>query len=139
MKSNVDDRGQSELNFPVLLRWIMDQKNSKIKRPKRTQKVIEDWWDCSVCTFRNTAEAFKCLMCDVRKGKNKFHNLLGFSHNSQYWNVFSTVLDQLWTMRKYIPCVDLVWKSPKPRNKSHPWKFFAIYFSFVVFLLAQTE
>lgn len=25
-------------------------------------------WDCSVCTYRNTAEAFKCLMCDVRKG-----------------------------------------------------------------------
>ena len=78
MKSNVDDQGQSELNFPVLLRWIMDQKNSKIKRPKRTQKVIEDWWDCSVCTFRNTAEAFKCLMCDVRKGK-KISNLLGYS------------------------------------------------------------
>jgi hypothetical protein len=47
----------------------MDSKNQKIKRPKRTQKVIEDYWDCSVCTFRNTAEAFKCLMCDVRKGK----------------------------------------------------------------------
>lgn len=25
-------------------------------------------WDCSVCTYRNGAEAFKCLMCDVRKG-----------------------------------------------------------------------
>lgn len=47
----------------------MDSKNQKIKRPKRTQKVIEDYWDCSVCTFRNTAEAFKCSMCDVRKGK----------------------------------------------------------------------
>jgi YY1-associated factor 2 len=47
----------------------MDSKNQKIKRPKRQQKVIEDYWDCSVCTFRNTAEAFKCLMCDVRKGK----------------------------------------------------------------------
>ncbi|CRK90856.1 CLUMA_CG004546, isoform A [Clunio marinus] len=46
----------------------MDSKNQKIKRPKRQQKVIEDYWDCSVCTFRNTAEAFKCLMCDVRKG-----------------------------------------------------------------------
>ena len=48
----------------------MDSKNQKIKRPKRQQKVVvEDYWDCSVCTFRNTAEAFKCLMCDVRKGK----------------------------------------------------------------------
>ncbi|CAG2167541.1 unnamed protein product [Oppiella nova] len=25
-------------------------------------------WDCSVCTYRNSYEAFKCLMCDVRKG-----------------------------------------------------------------------
>jgi len=25
-------------------------------------------WDCSVCTYRNHAEAFKCAMCDVRKG-----------------------------------------------------------------------
>ena len=47
----------------------MDSKNQKIKRPKRQQKVIEDYWDCSVCTFSNSAEAFKCLMCDVRKGK----------------------------------------------------------------------
>ncbi|KAM0729090.1 YY1-associated factor 2 [Formica fusca] len=36
---------------------------------KRQAKVLEEnYWDCSVCTFRNTAEAFKCLMCDVRKG-----------------------------------------------------------------------
>ena len=25
-------------------------------------------WDCSVCTFTNSPEAFKCNMCDVRKG-----------------------------------------------------------------------
>uniref|UniRef100_A0A1B6GKH3 RanBP2-type domain-containing protein n=1 Tax=Cuerna arida TaxID=1464854 RepID=A0A1B6GKH3_9HEMI len=38
-------------------------------RTKRQAKVLEDnFWDCSVCTYRNTAEAFKCLMCDVRKG-----------------------------------------------------------------------
>ncbi|ENN78239.1 YY1-associated factor 2 [Dendroctonus ponderosae] len=47
----------------------MDNKKSPIRRAKRGPKVIEDnFWDCSVCTFRNTAEAFKCLMCDVRKG-----------------------------------------------------------------------
>jgi len=46
----------------------MDSKNQKIKRPKRQQKVIEDYWDCSVCTFRNTAEAFKCDVCGIRKG-----------------------------------------------------------------------
>lgn len=28
----------------------------------------DGFWDCSVCTYRNTPEAFKCEMCDVRKG-----------------------------------------------------------------------
>uniref|UniRef100_A0A1L8DDK6 Putative ring1 interactor rybp n=1 Tax=Nyssomyia neivai TaxID=330878 RepID=A0A1L8DDK6_9DIPT len=47
----------------------MDHKKSPIRRTKRQSKVLEDnFWDCSVCTYRNTAEAFKCLMCDVRKG-----------------------------------------------------------------------
>ncbi|VDN26626.1 unnamed protein product [Gongylonema pulchrum] len=25
-------------------------------------------WECTVCTFRNRHEAFKCEMCDTRKG-----------------------------------------------------------------------
>jgi len=25
-------------------------------------------WDCSVCTYRNNSEAFKCQVCDTRKG-----------------------------------------------------------------------
>ncbi|AWP08158.1 putative YY1-associated factor 2 [Scophthalmus maximus] len=39
-------------------------------RPKRQPKPSSDdgHWDCSVCTFRNSFEAFKCTMCDVRKG-----------------------------------------------------------------------
>jgi len=42
---------------------------SSVERNKRQAKVLEEnYWDCSVCTYRNTAEAFKCLMCDVRKG-----------------------------------------------------------------------
>lgn len=28
----------------------------------------EGSWDCSVCTYKNSPEAFKCEMCDVRKG-----------------------------------------------------------------------
>nr|XP_020744658.1 RING1 and YY1-binding protein [Odocoileus virginianus texanus] len=38
--------------------------------PKRQAKPAADegFWDCSVCTFRNSAEAFKCSICDVRKG-----------------------------------------------------------------------
>ena len=36
---------------------------------KRPSKVIQDGsWNCSVCTFSNTPEAFKCMICDVRKG-----------------------------------------------------------------------
>ncbi|OWR40953.1 RING1 and YY1-binding protein B [Danaus plexippus] len=46
----------------------MDKKNA-IRRGKRPSKVLEEnYWDCSVCTYRNNAEAFKCSMCDVRKG-----------------------------------------------------------------------
>lgn len=48
----------------------MDSKKSPNRRPKRQAPPSkeEQVWDCSVCTYRNTAEAFKCLMCDVRKG-----------------------------------------------------------------------
>ncbi|XP_055919587.1 YY1-associated factor 2 isoform X2 [Eupeodes corollae] len=47
----------------------MDHKKSPVRRQKRQSKAIEDnFWDCSVCTYKNTAEAFKCRMCDVRKG-----------------------------------------------------------------------
>ncbi|KXJ13503.1 YY1-associated factor 2 [Exaiptasia diaphana] len=51
----------------------MDEKGDK-KSPNRIKnklvKQISDdsYWDCSVCTYRNTSEAFKCSMCDVRKG-----------------------------------------------------------------------
>ncbi|KPJ03568.1 PREDICTED: YY1-associated factor 2 [Papilio xuthus] len=46
----------------------MDKKNA-IRRAKRPSKALEEnYWDCSVCTYRNNAEAFKCSMCDVRKG-----------------------------------------------------------------------
>jgi len=38
-------------------------------RAKRQPKVVEDgFWDCSVCTYKNSPEAYKCDMCDVRKG-----------------------------------------------------------------------
>ncbi|XP_037086914.1 YY1-associated factor 2-like [Pollicipes pollicipes] len=48
----------------------MDRRESPAgKRGKRVPKPVDDnSWDCSVCTYKNTAEAFKCLMCDVRKG-----------------------------------------------------------------------
>ena len=37
----------------------------------RSDKEIileEPYWDCSVCTYKNSPGAFKCRMCDVRKG-----------------------------------------------------------------------
>ncbi|XP_010860333.1 PREDICTED: RING1 and YY1-binding protein [Bison bison bison] len=48
---------------------LPDQKGD-LTRPKRQAKPAADegFWDCSVCTFRNSAEAFKCSICDVRKG-----------------------------------------------------------------------
>uniref|UniRef100_A0A8C2YFV8 RING1 and YY1 binding protein n=1 Tax=Coturnix japonica TaxID=93934 RepID=A0A8C2YFV8_COTJA len=48
---------------------VMGDKKSPT-RPKRQAKPAADegFWDCSVCTFRNSAEAFKCSICDVRKG-----------------------------------------------------------------------
>ncbi|XP_077294014.1 ring and YY1 binding protein [Arctopsyche grandis] len=45
----------------------MEKKNGA-RRGKRHHATEDNSWDCSVCTYRNTAEAFKCLMCDVRKG-----------------------------------------------------------------------
>ena len=39
------------------------------KGRKRAAPAPEDFfWDCSVCTYKNNPEAFKCIMCDVRKG-----------------------------------------------------------------------
>eukprot|EP00090_Calanus_glacialis_P013879 TRINITY_DN22514_c0_g1_i2.p1 TRINITY_DN22514_c0_g1~~TRINITY_DN22514_c0_g1_i2.p1 ORF type:complete len:245 (-),score=57.03 TRINITY_DN22514_c0_g1_i2:182-832(-) len=39
------------------------------KGRKRPAPTPEDFfWDCSVCTYKNNPEAFKCIMCDVRKG-----------------------------------------------------------------------
>ncbi|CAG7787000.1 unnamed protein product [Allacma fusca] len=59
---------QTLLNLSELF-LNMDQKKGSQRKPKRQSKTLEDnYWDCSVCTFRNTAEAFKCAMCDVRKG-----------------------------------------------------------------------
>ncbi|VDM32917.1 unnamed protein product [Hydatigera taeniaeformis] len=28
----------------------------------------DEFWDCSVCTYKNSAEAFRCEMCQTRKG-----------------------------------------------------------------------
>ncbi|XP_072308003.1 RING1 and YY1-binding protein B [Eucyclogobius newberryi] len=47
----------------------MGDKKSPTRPKRQAKQAIDDgYWDCSVCTFRNTAEAFKCSICDVRKG-----------------------------------------------------------------------
>ncbi|XP_048743485.1 RING1 and YY1-binding protein A-like [Ostrea edulis] len=45
----------------------MDDRRSS-GRAKRQKPIEEGSWDCSVCTFQNPTEAYKCEMCDVRKG-----------------------------------------------------------------------
>jgi len=45
----------------------MDEKKSP--KGKKRQKQMEDHlWECSACTYRNNPEAFKCCMCQIRKG-----------------------------------------------------------------------
>lgn len=45
----------------------MDSKANKIKRPKRQQKPVEDYWDCSVCTFKNNVEAVSIFIISQQK------------------------------------------------------------------------
>lgn len=42
----------------------------KKKMPKKAAKEEEEpgSWECTVCTYRNRYEAFKCEICDTRKG-----------------------------------------------------------------------
>nr|CAB3267815.1 YY1-associated factor 2-like [Phallusia mammillata] len=47
----------------------MSDRKSILQSRKRIAKVLQDeYWDCSVCTYTNSPEAFKCSICDVRKG-----------------------------------------------------------------------
>ncbi|KAL8588079.1 hypothetical protein ACOMHN_066300 [Nucella lapillus] len=47
----------------------MEEKRGSGRGSKRQAKVADDgYWDCSVCTYKNSPEAYKCEMCDVRKG-----------------------------------------------------------------------
>lgn len=48
----------------------MCERKGAVQSRKRVSKVLqqEEAWNCSVCTYSNSPEAFKCLMCNVRKG-----------------------------------------------------------------------
>lgn len=45
-----------------------DDDESKDNNDEEIEEASTTKWECSVCTFHNSPEAFKCLMCDVRKG-----------------------------------------------------------------------
>ncbi|KAK7913626.1 hypothetical protein WMY93_013837 [Mugilogobius chulae] len=67
-EEEVKHKKQSTSSLPDKLWSGMGDKRSPT-RPKRQPKSSDEGlWDCSVCTYKNTAEAFKCMMCDVRKG-----------------------------------------------------------------------
>ncbi|KAK7102393.1 YY1-associated factor 2-like [Littorina saxatilis] len=47
----------------------MEEKRGSGRGSKRHSKMVDEgYWDCSVCTYKNSPEAYKCEMCDVRKG-----------------------------------------------------------------------
>ncbi|XP_003741586.1 YY1-associated factor 2 [Galendromus occidentalis] len=47
---------------------IPDKEESRREREQNRKMFTEEFWDCSICTFRNKAEAFICGVCDARKG-----------------------------------------------------------------------
>lgn len=47
----------------------MEERRGSGRGSKRQSKSADEgFWDCSVCTYKNSPEAYKCEMCDVRKG-----------------------------------------------------------------------
>ncbi|XP_078487065.1 RING1 and YY1-binding protein [Ciona intestinalis] len=47
---------------------MTERRNVGPSRKRISKALDQDYWDCSVCTYSNSPEAFKCSMCDVRKG-----------------------------------------------------------------------
>jgi len=48
---------------------MSEYRGTNSRKRNAVKAFVEDpRWDCSVCTFSNSPEAFKCSMCDVRKG-----------------------------------------------------------------------
>ena len=47
----------------------MDKKKSGKGGKRSAPQTEEDFlWECSICTYKNNPEAFKCMMCGVSKG-----------------------------------------------------------------------
>ena len=57
------------VSIKQLINFRFSKTRMSPKGRKRPAPTPEDFfWDCSVCTYKNNPEAFKCIMCDVRKG-----------------------------------------------------------------------
>eukprot|EP00092_Neocalanus_flemingeri_P001745 GFUD01001863.1.p1 GENE.GFUD01001863.1~~GFUD01001863.1.p1 ORF type:complete len:192 (-),score=48.89 GFUD01001863.1:311-886(-) len=47
----------------------MEKNKSSKGRKRSAPPPIEDFlWECTICTYKNNPEAFKCIMCGVSKG-----------------------------------------------------------------------
>ena len=47
----------------------MDKNKSSKGRKRSAPPPVEDFlWECTICTYKNNPEAFKCIMCGVSKG-----------------------------------------------------------------------
>lgn len=49
-------------------------------RSKRQKPPEDGFWECSVCTYRNSPEAYKCDMCDIRKGTSTRYYFLASTY-----------------------------------------------------------
>lgn len=43
-----------------------ERERKEREREKEEAEDMDNTWDCTVCTFRNRFEAFKCEVCDTR-------------------------------------------------------------------------
>ena len=47
----------------------MEKNKSSKGRKRSAPPPVEDFlWECTICTYKNNPEAFKCIMCGVSKG-----------------------------------------------------------------------
>ncbi len=68
--------------------------SSKRKRGKKSVECDPAAWECTVCTYQNPLEAFKCDMCDTRKGTSTRKPKLSSSVVEQHTIVQNFVVQQ---------------------------------------------
>lgn len=51
--------------------WLeVDMSQEEDKSESSEFKALKPFWNCTVCTFENKSESFKCKMCHVRRGSS---------------------------------------------------------------------